>query len=262
MQITRRAIPIDGAEIHVEERGSGEPLLLLHGLMGTGRDWQHAFDLDALAARHRVIVPDARGHGRSTNPAGAFTFGRCASDVLALLDALGVGKARAVGLSLGAETLLHVATREPARLIAMVVVSATPCLPEATRALFRSVAAAEHTADDWTAMRAMHERGDEAIRALWALPRRFADDPADMTFTAERLAAVRAETLIVSGDRDPFYPVELAVELYRGIPGASLWVVPGGGHGPIFLAQREAFVRAAEPFMSAEATAFGKGGRA
>ncbi len=103
-----------------------------------------------------MIRPDARGHGRSTNRTGAFTFRRCAEDVLALLDQLGVARAKAIGLSLGAKTLLHVATLQRSRLEAMILVSATPRFPEATRRLFRAVAAAEHSAEEWTAMRAQH----------------------------------------------------------------------------------------------------------
>src|SRR5688572_3583082 len=56
---------------------------------------------------YRVIVPDLRGHGRSTNPGGAFTFRQCAQDVLALLDGLGLDRTKAIGLSMGAKTLLH-----------------------------------------------------------------------------------------------------------------------------------------------------------
>lgn len=252
MRVAKRTIRVEGGELHVEELGTGEPLLLLHGLTGTGADFQHVFDLDALAATHRVIIPDARGHGRSTNTTGAFTFRRCADDVIAVLDALGVEQARAIGVSLGAKTLLHVATAHPARLRALVLVSATPRFPEPTRALFRAAAALEHTPEEWAAMRALHVHGDDQIAALWQLPRRFAEDSTDMCFTPERLAAVTAKTLVVSGDRDPLYPVELAVELFRGIPRASLWVVPGGAHGPIFLPpEREAFERVALPFLSA-----------
>jgi pimeloyl-ACP methyl ester carboxylesterase len=100
-------------------------------------------------------------------------------------------------------------------------------------------------------MRAQHAHGDEQIAALWKLPAAFAADAADMTFTAQRLAAIGATTLVVAGDRDPLYPVELAVELYRGIARSSLWVVPHGGHGPIFGEQRDDFVRRALPFLSA-----------
>jgi pimeloyl-ACP methyl ester carboxylesterase len=249
MRVSKRAVAVEDVELWVEEQGEGEPLVLLHGLTGTGDDWRHVFDLDALALSHHVIRPDARGHGRSTNPSGAFTFRQCARDVLALLGALGVEHARAIGVSLGAKTLLHLATEQPGRLSAMVLVSATPRFPEGTRAVFRAAAAASHTPEEWTAMRARHIQGDEQIAALWALPRRFAEDPTDMAFGPDTLARVEARTLVVSGDRDPLYPVELAVELFRGIPRASLWVVPGGGHGPIYLSERAAFARVATQFL-------------
>jgi pimeloyl-ACP methyl ester carboxylesterase len=133
----------------------------------------------------------------------------------------------------------------------MILVSATPRFPESTRALFRTLAGAPHSPDEWTAMRAQHVFGDEQVAALYRLPATLADDAAGMGFTGADLGAIRATTLIVAGDRDPLYPVELAVELYRGIPASSLWVVPGGGHGPIFESERDAFVRTALPFLSA-----------
>src|SRR5215813_10353528 len=107
---TTGSIRHDGADLHYEVRGDGEPLLLLHGFTGAGGDWTYLFDLDALARRYRLIIPDARGHGRSTNPSGAFSHRQCARDVLALCDHLGVGRCKAIGLSLGGNTLLHVAT--------------------------------------------------------------------------------------------------------------------------------------------------------
>lgn len=116
-------------ELHVEECGSGPPLLLLHGMTGTAGDWRHLFDLDALAATYRLIIPDARGHGRSTGSADEFTFARCSRDVGEILDALGVTDVRAIGLSMGAKTLLHVATTVPGRVAAMVLVSAIPQSP-------------------------------------------------------------------------------------------------------------------------------------
>jgi pimeloyl-ACP methyl ester carboxylesterase len=246
-----RTIAIEQEDIHCEERGGGAPLLLLHGLTGTSDDWRHVFDLESLGARFRVVAPDARGHGRSTNRSGAFTFHRCGLDVLALLDHLGIERVRAVGMSLGAKTLLHVATLAPSRIERMILVSGTPRFPDATRALFRAAAEAPHSPEEWTQMRAQHIQGDGQIAALWKLPAAFAADATDMAFTAEKLAAISAPTLIVAGDRDPLYPVELAVELYRGIRGSALCVVPQGGHGPIFNEQRDEFVRRALHFLSA-----------
>jgi len=55
----------------------------------------------------------------------------------------------------------------------------------------------------------------------------------DMNFSASDLSTVQARTLVVHGDRDRFFPVEIAVSLYRSIPDAALWIVPGGDHVPI-----------------------------
>jgi pimeloyl-ACP methyl ester carboxylesterase len=249
MAPSRRTVSVDGADLHVEERGDGVPLLLLHGMMGTGDTWRRVFDLNVLARSHRVITPDARGHGRSSNPGGVFTIARLAQDALAILDALGSDRVRAVGMSLGAKTLLHLATMAPSRVERMILVSGAPRFPEATRALFREAAAMDHTPAEWERMRAVHVHGDEQIAALWKLPRRIADDPIDMNFTPEHLAAITAKTLIVSGDRDPFYPVELALDLYRGIRGSALWVVPNAMHCPVFFAERDAFAQTATAFL-------------
>ena len=98
-------------------------------------------------------------------------------------------------------------------------------------------------------MRGWHAHGDEQIRALWRMTRRFADNYSDMNFTPPLLSTITARTLIVHGDRDPLYPVELAIEMYRAIPRASLWVVPGGGHGPIFGPQAAGFRDGARSFL-------------
>jgi pimeloyl-ACP methyl ester carboxylesterase len=247
-------IHVNGIEMHFEELGAGEPLLLLHGFTGAGADWRHAYDLDELARRWRLIVPDLRGHGRSTNPGGAFTHAQCARDVGALLDHLGIARFRAVGMSLGGNTLLHMATGVPDRVAAMVLVSATMYYPAQARAIMRQMTEATRSPGEWAEMRARHGGGDDQIRALWANARAFADDYQDMSFTPPRLAIITAPTLIVYGDRDPLYPVEMAVDMYRAIPRASLHVVPGGGHGPIFAGDQKAtFVTTSLAFLTSSA---------
>jgi len=84
------------------------------------------------------------------------------------------------------------------------------------------------------ALRARHVHGDDQIRWLYDMTRAFATSYDDMAFTPSQLSTIRARTLIVHGDRDPYYPVELAIELFRGIPQSALWIVPYGDHGPIF----------------------------
>ena len=243
MHTLERTMPLADGELFYRQQGTGTPLLLLHGLTGTGEDFQHLFALERLAETHCVIRPDARGHGRTTAGVADFSFRRCALDLLALLDHLQLDRVCAVGLSLGAMTLLQLAREAPLRVRSMVLVSAAPRLPEATRASFRAFAATPHGAAEWTAMRMQHVQGDAQIQALYELPAKFADDPADVCFSSDELRTMTAHTLIVTGDRDLLYPAELALELYRGIPSASLWVVPNAGHCPVFGERREAFER-------------------
>ena len=236
IETTRRTLKLRDAELYVETSGTGEPLVLLHGFTGCGADWKHVFDLDALARRYRLIVPDARGHGRSTNPGGTFTHRACAEDLIALCDALELPRVRAIGMSLGGNTLLHVATtaRERERIEAMVLVSSTMYYPAQARAIMRHAGPENQPPAEWAAMRARHAYGDDQIRALWRHAAGFADSYDDMNLTPPHLATITARTMIVYGDRDPLYPIEMAIEMYRAIPHAALRVVPGGGHGPIF----------------------------
>jgi pimeloyl-ACP methyl ester carboxylesterase len=226
-------INVNGFQLYYEERGGGEPLLLLHGGTGIGGDWNLVFtrgDPDGF----RLIVPDLRGHGRSTNPALTFTFRQAARDMFALLDHLGIQRVKAIGLSMGAKTLLHMATQQPGRVDAMVLVSATPYFPAQVRAAMAQLSVDAFSDADWAAQRLRHVHGDDQIRMLFDQMRALKDSYDDMAFTPPLLATISARTLIVHGDRDPLYPVELGLEMYRAIPSSALWVVPNGGHGPIF----------------------------
>jgi pimeloyl-ACP methyl ester carboxylesterase len=227
-----------------------ETLLLLHGFTGCGDDWQHVFTTPPQG--FRVLAPDLPGHGRTRNPRSTFRFAEVARDMFALLDSEGIERVNAIGMSAGANTLLHMATQQPRRIDRMVHVSGTPRFPDQARAIMRTMTEETRSEAEWAEMRGRHRLGDDQIRALWRHAREFADDRDDMNFTAGSLAAITARTLIVHGDRDPLYPVELAVELLRGIPNSALWVVPNGGHGPIFGDQAAPFVSTAVNFLSSQ----------
>ncbi|HSB11877.1 MAG TPA: alpha/beta hydrolase [Blastocatellia bacterium] len=225
-------VSVHDIEMYYETCGDGEPLLLLHGGGGIGANWNLIFP--APPPRYRLIIPDLRGHGRSTNPSGQFTLRQVALDVFALLDLLGIERCKAIGLSLGAKALLHLATQQPGRIKAMVLVSATPYFPPEARAAMAALTAEDKSEAEWNQMRQWHQRGDEQILALWRNMHALKDSYDDMNFTPPYLSTITARTLIVHGDRDPLYPVRVALEMYEAIPQASLWVIPNGGHGPIF----------------------------
>ena len=222
---------INGMQMYCELHGQGEPLVLLHGFTGAGSDWEPF--MGNLVKQYQLVVPDLRGHGRSTNPSKEFTHRQSALDVFALLDHLGVERFKAIGMSAGGKTLLHMATQQPARVEAMVVVSATTYFPEQARSIMRQYTIDSRTDEEWRVMRRRHKHGDEQIRALWAQGNAFKDSYDDMNFTPPYLSTITAETLIVQGDRDPFYPNSIALEMHGAIPRSYLWIVPNGGHGPI-----------------------------
>jgi pimeloyl-ACP methyl ester carboxylesterase len=221
---------MNGFDMHYRVVGSGEPLLLLHGFAGCGDNFDPF--VPTLAQQYQLIIPDLRGHGRSTNPAKTFTFRQSATDVLALLDHLGLPRVRAMGISAGGMTLLHMATRQPSRIEAMVLVGASPTFPPEARAAM-SAGLGQVPPE----IRALQEqcavRGREQLDELSTQFTSFKDSYDDMTFTAPSLGTITARTLIVHGDRDVFFPVTIPVDLYRGIRNAELWIVPGGDHVPV-----------------------------
>jgi pimeloyl-ACP methyl ester carboxylesterase len=244
------AVSINGIEMYFETRGDGQPLVLLHGGGGVGANWQLIFT--TVPASYQLIVPDLRGHGRSTNPTGEFTFRQSALDVFALLDHLGITRIKAIGLSMGAKTLLHMATQQPGRVEGMVLVSAAPYFTQQAREVMARFTAASHSEVEWRQMREWHKQGDQQIKWLWSLADQFKESYTDMNFTPPLLSTIKARTLIVHGDRDGLYPVNLAVEMYEAIPSSYLWIIPNGGHGPVFGEMAQRFVETALAFLGGE----------
>lgn len=252
------AIRINDFDMFVETDGSGEPLLLLHGGGGCHEDWNYA-GREEFVREYKLIVPDTRGHGRSGNPARTITQRQCALDTLAMLDHLNMARCKAIGISMGGNILLHMATMQPGRIESMIVVSATMYFPEQARTVMRQVRVEDQPASEWEAMRKRHKLGDDQIKALWEWQRGMKESYDDMNFTPPLLGKIQARTMIVYGDRDFLYPVEMGVEMYRAIPRSSLWVVPNGGHDPVFLDDAPQFAKTALAFLRPQNDAPGSG---
>jgi pimeloyl-ACP methyl ester carboxylesterase len=240
-------VRVNGVELYFEVHGTGEPLVLLSGFSGTSQDWKPT--LDAWGPDFQIILTDFRGHGRSGILGKPFRHDDAAADVFGVLDHLGIGQFKGVGISAGGNVLLQMATRHPRRVEAMVLVSATPYFPAQARPIMRQYAE-NLSAGEWERLRAIHPGGDRQIQALLESTASFADSEDDLNFTSSHLATVEARTLIVQGDRDPLYPLELSVEMAKAIPNGSLWIIPNAGHGPVigerwpeFLTRASAFLR-------------------
>jgi pimeloyl-ACP methyl ester carboxylesterase len=237
-------------EMYYEIRGEGDPLLLLHGFTGSGADWQLIFKDPPKG--FQLITPDLRGHGRSTNHSKDFRFRKCAFDVFELLDRLEIGKFKAIGMSGGAITLLHMATQQPARVEAIVLVSAAHYFPDQARAIMRRQTEEGRSEIEWQIMRQHHKHGDGQILELWRQGNAMKDSYDDVNFTPPYLSTIKASVLIVHGDRDSLYPVAIPVAMHTSIPQSFLWIVPNGGHVPIFGHLAARFVQTALPFLRGE----------
>jgi pimeloyl-ACP methyl ester carboxylesterase len=239
---------LNGVQLYFEVHGSGEPLLLLHGFSGSSQDWPPL--TVGWCPQFQHILVDLRGHGRSSILTKPFRHDEAAADVLALLDHLKISACKGVGISGGGNVLLHIATKQPERVKAIVLVSATPYFPAQARPIMRQYADSLPE-EQWEILRRRHPGGDAQIQAILASSKAFADSYDDLNFTPPLLSTIQARTLIVQGDRDPLYPVELSVEMAKAIPWSSLWIIPEGGHGPVFGEKWPEFLKTAAAFLKA-----------
>lgn len=109
---------VNGIKLYFASYGEGPPVILLHGGAGNGDHW--ANQVPALGAKYRVIVVDARGHGRSTRDGRPLSYQLMADDLLALMDQLKLDEAALVGWSDGGIIALDVALRHPERVSKLV----------------------------------------------------------------------------------------------------------------------------------------------
>jgi pimeloyl-ACP methyl ester carboxylesterase len=261
---------LNGAPIYFEVHGTGYPLLLLHGFSGCSQDWSASIGAETLATGDgfQQIVPDMRGHGRSFAPrkdgvAGtkivpsgtdvppefsAWRHDESAADMFALLDHLGIETFKGIGVSGGGNVLLHMATKRPHCVEAMVLVSATSYFPAQARTIMRQYPDNLPDADREN-LRQRHPGGDAQIDALLASTKAFADSYDDMNFTSPYLGRITARTLIVQGDRDPLYPLQISVDMASAIPRSSLWIIPNAGHGPVLGQRWPEFLKTAAAFL-------------
>lgn len=223
----------DGARIAYRVSGDGPPVVFLHGFLSSMDLWSAI--TEPLESEFTIVLFDLRGHGLSTNPPPIFDHSRFADDVIEVMDHLGFEQFGAVGHSAGGIGVLHLATAHPERVSWQVVIAGSPKLDLNVRESLSMYPAFEELDPTWRAyLEETHPRGRAQIDQLLAGMRDYARDRADIDFDAQTLGKITGPTLVVWGDRDPFGPLELALRLFREIPDASLWVLPGMGHLPFW----------------------------
>lgn len=223
----------NGVKIYYETHGEGDPLLLLHGFSLSHQSWE--LWIEDLSRNHLLIIPDLRGHGLSSNPSNIFTHKMSAMDMYGLMDHLKIDRFKAIGQSTGAMTLTHMATMDTSRMSSMILIATTSFFPDQARQQMRGA-----NYENWkTHMEPLHPGGEDQIKMLIAQFHALANTYDDMNFTSPYLATIKCPTLIIHGDRDPLFPVEIALNFYKSIPDSYLWIVPNDGHIPIGIYDRK-----------------------
>ena len=216
----------DGAQIYYTTYGAGPPVILLHG--GLANQRYFGAQVPALTrAGYRAILIDSRGHGRSTRDARPYTYELMASDVVAVMDHLKIGKAAVVGWSDGAIIGLVMAMKDPQRLTRVFAFAANmdpsgvkpdvdknPTFSRYEIATASDYAALSRTPKDFAGFQ-------KAIARMW---------DTEPNYKAKDLATIRAPVAIVDGDHDEAIKREHTEYLARSIPGAKLIILPGLSH--------------------------------
>jgi non-heme chloroperoxidase len=215
----------DGARIWYGTYGAGSPVILLHGGLGHSGNWGYQVP-SLVASGRRVVLVDSRGHGRSTHDARPLTYELMASDVVAVMDALGIEKAAFVGWSDGACTALVLASKLPARVSGVFFFACN-----------MDPSGAKEFAPTPLIERCFHRHGKDYAR-LSATPDRFralvevvtAMQKTEPNYSAQDLAAIAVPVAIVLGEHDEFIRREHAEYLARSIPRARFTLLPEVSH--------------------------------
>lgn len=216
----------DGARIWYTTYGSGTPVILLHGGLGHSGNWGYQVPA-LLAAGYRPILIDTRGHGRSTRDARPFTYELLASDVLAVMDELELGKAALVGWSDGACIALILARQAPTR-VAGVFFFGCNMDPSGAKELTKPNPLIDRCfgrhAKDYAQLSATPDDFQPFVEAVSLM---MATQP---NYAAHDLAEVRVPVTIVQSEHDEFIKREHAEYLAQTIPGADLVILPDVTH--------------------------------
>jgi len=251
--------PVNGLQMYYESRGSGQPLLLLHGSFMAIEMLTPL--IGPLAEGRRVIAAELQGHGRTADIDRPFSYEQLADDAAALLRHLDAVPADVAGYSLGGGVALQLAIRHPELVRKLVVISA----PFTSDGQYPEVLATiEHITPELfanTPVREIYDRVAPHPEGFPALVEKLiAMEARPFDWPAEAIKAIPAPTLIVIGDSDGPLP-EHAVAMFRlrgggvfgdiaGLPASQLAVLPGATHVGVMM-RPDLLLAMIPPFLDA-----------
>ncbi len=247
--------------LYFTEQGSGPPLLLVHGLMATGDMFESI--VGCFAVRHRVIVPDLPGHGRSRLLPPPYTAAQAASHLSRLLEFLGVGSTAVLGYSQGGAVAQQLALDHPAQCSRLVLactyafnmVTIRERIEGRLVPLLINILGMRRMAKLVTSYglkQVSKDRVDRIVDLIASQDRKLmvhAWREAMAFDSRSRLAEIKCPTFILAASNDTAVPVHHAKMLHAAILSSQLVVVDGAHHALIW-ERRDEFVRVVEDFLS------------
>jgi pimeloyl-ACP methyl ester carboxylesterase len=240
---------VNGHDLHYEQRGQGEPLLLIMGMSGTHLTWGEPF-LELLERDFALTVYDHRGVGKSSRTEAGYSIADLADDAAALLGELGLDSAHVLGISMGGMVAQELALRHPERVRTLTLgctysggEGSALTAPEVGQRLFGAMQSGDRERALRTGWEVNVSRAYAANDDAYAVFRQAALDlpvPVPVIMgqaqaigshdTLERLREIGAPTLVVHGTEDEMLPVANARLIADRIPGARLEIFDGIGH--------------------------------
>jgi pimeloyl-ACP methyl ester carboxylesterase len=247
-----KTVTLHGDRVAYRDEGTGEALLLVHGMGGSSNTWRGVIPL--LAKKYRVIAPDLLGHGESDKPRGDYSVGAFAVLLRDLLDALDVSRVTVVGHSLGGGIAMQFAHQHRQYCERLVLISSGGFGGDVGRVLRLLSLPGSELVLPVIASRPAVAAGN-ALRALMGSSDRFKARPSlsnrdnrqaflrtlrsVVDFRGQAVCALNRlgfhgvlPALIISGDEDRVIPVEHARAAHRMLPDSRLHIMSGVHHHP------------------------------
>ena len=236
----------NGIRLHYDERGSGDPLVLIMGLGAPGSVWED--HVQAFEQHFHCFLLDNRGAGESDKPEGPYTTAMMAEDTAGLIEALGLGPTRVAGISMGSGIAQELALAHPQLVRCLLLTASWARCDHYTAAVFehlgrmRAVASpAEFTQllQLWIYTAGYYEQHyaelvqDQQDAAAGYMPLHAFCAQADACAThdaLDRLSQITAPALLTCGSADIFTPLRLSLAMREVMPNAQLLVLPDVGH--------------------------------
>jgi len=233
-------VQVNGLNVYYEVHGTGTPVILLHGGLETCQMWAPV--IPSFSMNYQAITPDTRGHGRTDNPSGRFSYALLAEDIAQFIQALGLQNPLLVGYSDGGQTALHMAMTYPGLVRGYMIGAIYKSITAEWRQMMQGPLGFEGSGvvdierviqTNAEFVQSLEEKHDvfhepgywkslltQVSQAWW--------EPPD--YARAEFAKITDPALFWCGDRDVFCPPEQSLEMYRMVNKAELAVIPNADH--------------------------------